>query len=172
MSEALKKLKTILLISLLFLVVIAFLSLSFQKRSGDELHMTYWIRVNANENPPEKLDTDRFSVRRLEVKSFSLISTIVSVSERADKIGFKEGDLDFYANFRGDKIVGMTHYRTRLNNCNLSLYSPLELELSGDGTLLRGKDLMPFVDPESCVVFPEDHWHQVNFTLRQVQFQD
>ena len=163
-----KKTKMVLLLPIAILILAVMASTFLQNWRYAGLDDTYWIRVNAGEDAPETIDTSRFSIRKIEIKDFSLISTVASVSERARENGFKKGDLDFYGNFVGEKIVGMTHYRT--SSCGLDVYSPLELSLSEDRKAMYGTELVPVFDPHACGVWPQEDWTPVNFTLHRVPF--
>lgn len=165
-----RQLRTILLIPLAILVIVALSSLAYQSLRSSDLEGTYWIRVNEGEDAPTSLNISRFSVRKIETKGFAIVSTIVSLSKRAEDSGFREGDLDFYGSFKKDKIVGMTHYRTKIADCSLDIYSPTELEVSTDSNVIFGIDKLPQFDPHSCRPLSESEWSTANFTLHRIDF--
>ncbi len=166
------KLRSILLIPLALLFIISLVSLAFQALKNSELEDTYWIWVNQGDEVPNSLNTSRFSVRKIETKGFSIVSTLVLVSESAEDAGFREGDLDFYGSYKKEKIVGMTHYRTKTGDCSLDLYSPTELDVSSSRSVIYGTDLVPQFDPHSCRLWPQSEWTQQNFTLHPIDFEE
>jgi hypothetical protein len=167
-----RKSKSILIIPLALLVIIVIVSLAFQTLKSSDLEGTYWIRVNQGDEVPKSLNTSRFSVRKIESKGFSIVSTLVLVSVKAEESGFKEGDLDFYGSFKKGKIVGMTHYRTKMADCSLDIYSPTKLEVSSDRSEIYGSDRVPQFDPHSCMPWPSSEWTPRNFTLHRIDFEE
>jgi hypothetical protein len=167
-----KQLKRILLLPLILLVIVAGFSLFFQSKRSSELDNTYWTRVNYWEDPSEKINPAKYSVRKIEIKSFSVVSTLVFVGEKSKKSGFKKGDLDFYGTFNGEEISGMTHYRGQEVNCSIDIYSPTQLRLSKNKSIIEGSDLLPFFEPVYCRPWPRDQWEARNFTLYRIEFKE
>ena len=168
--------KSALFIPILILAVVLIASVALQKGGFSEIDKTYWIRVNEGEAIPTTMNSSMYSVRKIESKDLGVISTIVAISDRAIKSGFKQGDMNFYGNVVDGKIIGFVHYIGTHGNCSISFFSPMEIILpeqfiDGD-TTLAGSDLVPQIDIESCRVFPREYWPKRNFTLIQVEFSE
>lgn len=162
-------LRYILLIPLVILILASLISTAFQYNRITDLKDTFWIRVDGDEDIPSDIDPSVFSLRRIDSKGLTIISTLEVVSNGARSEGFEAGDLDFYGRFEGGRIVGMTHYKASRGNCTLDLYSPTEMWVADDYARISGFDLLPLFKPDSCQPWPQSEWSKRNFTLYQVE---
>jgi preprotein translocase subunit SecG len=165
-----RRLKSIFLMPVVLLVIVVVVAVLFQSKRSSDLDGSYWIRVGSGEEVLDKLNTSKHSLRRIEIKGTTVVFKLVSISESAKGIGKKVGDPDFNGNFIQGKITGVTHYRGVSGNCSLDIYSPTELTLGEDSSIIYGSDYLPFFEPVSCRIWPKDVWQRRNFTLHRIGF--
>ena len=162
-------LRHVLLTLLVILVLASLISMVFQYNRITDLKDTFWIRVDGDGDIPLDVDPSVFSLRRIDSKGLTIISTLEVVSNGARSEGFEAGDLDFYGRFEGRCIVGMTHYKASRGNCTLDLFSPAEMRVAPDTSMISGIDFLPLFKPDSCRPWPQSMWHRRNFTLYRVE---